>query len=146
MGPLRGCRAGSGLEIPQDAIQALDVALKHSAADSSLCTTVGRSFFFEGGGTQPISGGAEVWLGYKQSLRPCENGLTLNVDTAATAFLAPVPVLQQLSNALRKREDALSLEERGDLVKAKKAMRSLKVGTFAQRHPASWRRSGLAPR
>ena len=30
---------------------------------------------------------AQVWLGYQQSLRPCESGLTLNVDLAATAFL-----------------------------------------------------------
>jgi hypothetical protein len=32
---------------------------------------------------------AQVWLGYQQSLRPCETGLTLNVDLAATAFLQP---------------------------------------------------------
>ena len=34
-----------------------------------------------------ISSCAQVWLGYQQSLRPCESGLTLNVDLAATAFL-----------------------------------------------------------
>lgn len=32
-------------------------------------------------------GPRKVWLGYQQSLRPCESGLTLNVDLAATAFL-----------------------------------------------------------
>ena len=53
-------RAGAGLEIPQDAIMALDVALKHSTADNVLCTAVSRNFFFEGSGTTPISGGAEV--------------------------------------------------------------------------------------
>ena len=35
----------------------------------------------------PMSWCAQVWLGYQQSLRPCESGLTLNVDLAATAFL-----------------------------------------------------------
>ena len=34
-----------------------------------------------------VSDRRKVWLGYQQSLRPCESGLTLNVDLAATAFL-----------------------------------------------------------
>lgn len=73
----------------------------------------------------------QVWLGYKQSLRPCENGLTLNIDVAATAFLQPVPVLQHLANVLRKRDDLLTLEDRNDLRKAHKALSGLKV-TFAE--------------
>ena len=69
----------------------------------------------------------QVWLGYKQSLRPCENGLTLNIDVAATAFLSPDPVLKFLSNTLRRPEEALTLDNREDLRKAEKALRSLKV-------------------
>ena len=69
----------------------------------------------------------QVWLGYKQSLRPCENGLTLNIDVAATAFLSPDPVLTYLSNILRRPEQALTLDNREDLRKAEKALRSLKV-------------------
>jgi Argonaute linker 1 domain len=34
----------------------------------------------------------QVWLGYQQSLRACEMGLTLNVDVASTAFIEPQPV------------------------------------------------------
>jgi hypothetical protein len=70
----------------------------------------------------------QVWLGYKQSLRPCENGLTLNIDVAATAFLSPQPVLKYLSNIVHKREEMLTLEDRGELRKAQKAMTGLKVG------------------
>jgi len=70
----------------------------------------------------------QVWLGYKQSLRPCENGLTLNIDVAATAFLAPVPVLQYLSNMVRKREELLTLEDRAELRRAQKAIVGLKAG------------------
>lgn len=69
----------------------------------------------------------QVWLGYKQSLRPCENGLTLNIDVAATAFLSPDPVLKFLSNTLRRPEEALTLENREELRKAEKAIRNLKV-------------------
>ena len=70
----------------------------------------------------------QVWLGYRQSLRPCENGLTLNIDVAATAFLAPQPVLRFLSNIVRKREELLTLQDRTELRKAQKAIFGLKVG------------------
>lgn len=54
------CRVSSGLDVPQDAIQVLDVALKQGASNNALCSTVSRNFFFEGSGSFPISGGAEV--------------------------------------------------------------------------------------
>ena len=38
----------------------------------------------------------QAWLGFSQSLRPSQGGLTLNVDIAATAFLEPVPCLDYL--------------------------------------------------
>ena len=41
----------------------------------------------------------QVWIGYTQSARPCENGLTLNVDMACTAFLQEVPVPRFLVQA-----------------------------------------------
>ena len=48
------------MEMPADAIQALDVALKHSAADNALCTMVNRNFFFQGSQPSPLGGGVEV--------------------------------------------------------------------------------------
>lgn len=36
----------------------------------------------------------QVWLGYQQSLRVSEMGLTLNVDVASTAFVEAQPVRQ----------------------------------------------------
>jgi len=39
----------------------------------------------------------QLWLGYQQSLRPCQAGLALNVDIACTAFLEEVPVPQYLA-------------------------------------------------
>jgi Argonaute linker 1 domain len=36
---------------------------------------------------------SKVWLGYQQSLRACEMGLTLNVDVASTAFIEEQTVM-----------------------------------------------------
>lgn len=55
-------------------------------------TCVGRSFFTPEM-PSPISGGAEVWLGYYQSLRATQAGLTLNVDMSAMAFVRSMPMV-----------------------------------------------------
>src|SRR5690606_76774 len=68
---------------PYEAIHALEIILRH--VPSSLFTTVARSFYLDTK-THAISGGAEVWEGYFQSLRPSFGKMLLNVDTAATAF------------------------------------------------------------
>jgi len=38
--------------------------------------------------------GTEAWAGYKQAVKICRSGLTLNLDMAATAFLASGPLGQ----------------------------------------------------
>ena len=50
----------AGTEFPQDAVQALDVALKHGTALNPECHAVARAFFFRGSQTKSISNGAEV--------------------------------------------------------------------------------------
>jgi hypothetical protein len=45
----------------------------------------------------------QVWLGYHQSLQSTQSGLTINVDTAATAFLEEKCVLDFLVIVLRLR-------------------------------------------
>ena len=50
--------------------------------------------------------GAQVWLGYTQSLRPTQSGLTLNMDMAATAFLEVQPVVNFLLRAANFRSPA----------------------------------------
>lgn len=79
--------------MPRHALQALDVALKHRMGMHSLFRAdvmgLGRAFLFsEGQGASPLGGGAEVWMGYKQALRPCQTGLAITVDTAAGAVWA----------------------------------------------------------
>lgn len=41
----------------------------------------------------------QLWMGYQQSLRPCEGGLALNVDGACTAFLEECPVPDFMAKA-----------------------------------------------
>lgn len=74
-----------------DCITALDISLRHAPSMSLTC--VGRSFFTPKNPT-PISGGAEVWLGYYQSLRATQGGLTLNVDMSAMAFVRSMPMVR----------------------------------------------------
>ena len=65
--------------IPFDAVQALDVVMRH--LPSMKYTPVGRSFFL---GPEryydPLGGGREVWFGFHQSVRPSQQKMMLNID------------------------------------------------------------------
>lgn len=84
---LQAFMKGQDEDLAYHAIQALDVVLKHRASYNKDCLPVGRAFFFHDEQVRSIGGGAEVWLGYQQSLRPCQTGLALNINMAATAML-----------------------------------------------------------
>ena len=72
-------------QIPHDAIQALDVVMRH--LPSMNYTPVGRSFFSSPEGYyHPLGGGREVWFGFHQSVRPSQWKMMLNIDVSATAF------------------------------------------------------------
>ncbi|KAK9837636.1 hypothetical protein WJX74_001800 [Apatococcus lobatus] len=85
-----------GAEIPQDAVQALDVAFNHGISLRPDCLSIAAAFFFSNCTKLSLDTTAEAWLGFRQSLRPSQGGLTLNVDIAATAFLKPSHVLDFL--------------------------------------------------
>jgi eukaryotic translation initiation factor 2C len=70
----------------------------------------------------------QVWLGYQQSLRPSQGGLTLNMDMAATAFLEPRPVIDFLLRAvgLRSPQDFARLTPQQHRA-ASKAITGIKV-------------------
>lgn len=77
----------------------------------------------------------QAWIGYSQSLRPCENGLTLNVDMVCTAFLQELPVPKFLAEAAgftdfgQFIQAASAPNGRGEAAvrKARKAITGLKV-------------------
>ena len=70
----------------------------------------------------------QVRLGYQQSLRPCQGGLTLNVDTAASAFLSEQPVLDFLLRTMGCRDQSQLLRMDATFYrKANKAIQNVKV-------------------
>ena len=70
----------------------------------------------------------QVWLGYQQSLRACQSGLTLNVDTASTVFLSAQPMMQYLMNHLGVGEQGLVNMTQDVFRKASNAVKNTKVG------------------
>lgn len=91
---------GTSMIVPHDAVQALDVILRH--LPSMTYTPVGRSFF-----SQPsqqtengLGGGREVWFGYHQSVKPSRWRMSLNIDVSATAFYKEQSVIDFLRDVL----------------------------------------------
>jgi len=89
--------------IPLDAIQALDVVMRH--LPSMTYTPVGRSFFSSPDGYyHPLGGGREVWFGFHQSVRPSQWKMMLNIDVSATAFYKSQPVIEFMCEVLDIRD------------------------------------------
>ena len=79
-----GGRSG---QVPQDALQALDVVLKEATNLDPNIYNIGRSYFHMDGGTMDLGFGKECWAGNFSCVRPYgwkdhEILITLNVDTA----------------------------------------------------------------
>jgi eukaryotic translation initiation factor 2C len=91
---------GATINVPYNAVQALDVIFRH--LPSLNYTPVGRSFF-----TPPknnidngLGGGREVWFGYHQSVRVSRWKMTLNIDVSATAFYKTQSVIDFMCEIL----------------------------------------------
>ncbi|TPX51160.1 hypothetical protein SeMB42_g01966 [Synchytrium endobioticum] len=84
-------------EQPYEAIMALDIVLRHKP--SLRYVTVGRNFYTREGATT-LGGGAEVWSGYHQALRPVINSLKINVDVTASAFYEPGDLISMVTKIL----------------------------------------------
>merc|ERR1719450_336305 len=94
---------GRTRQIPFDAIQALDVVMRH--LPSMTYTPVGRSFFSSPDGYyHPLGGGREVWFGFHQSVRPSQWKMMLNIDVSATAFYKAQPVIDFMCEVLDIRD------------------------------------------
>ncbi|XP_062212056.1 protein argonaute 12-like [Phragmites australis] len=134
--------AGRQRELPQDTIQALDIALRE--CPSARYVTVSRSFFskaFGHGG--PIGSGVECWRGYYQSLRPTQMGLSLNIDISATAFYKPQPIIEFAVEYLNLRDASKRLSDL-DRIKLKKALKGVRVVVTHRRDiPMQYRITGI---
>ncbi|XP_044377492.1 protein argonaute 12 [Triticum aestivum] len=122
---LRQFLAGRSRDVPQDTIQALDIALRE--CPTTKYVSISRSFFsqsFEHGGA--IGNGVECWRGYYQSLRPTQMGLSLNIDISATAFYKAQAVMDFAVEYLNIRDASRPLIDQ-DRIKLKKALRGIRV-------------------
>uniref|UniRef100_A0ACD5X752 Uncharacterized protein n=1 Tax=Avena sativa TaxID=4498 RepID=A0ACD5X752_AVESA len=116
--------AGRHMELPQDTIQALDIALRECPTTKYL--SISRSFFsrsFGHGG--PLDNGVECWRGYYQSLRPTQMGLSLNIDISATSFYKAQPVMDFAVEYLNMRDTSRLSDQ--DRIKLKRALRGVRV-------------------
>lgn len=119
---------GRSRHIPMDAVQALDVVMRH--LPSMTYTPVGRSFFSSPDGYfHPLGGGREVWFGFHQSVRPSQWKMMLNIDVSATAFYKAQSVIEFMCEVLELRDPS---EQRKPLtdsqrVKFTKEIKGLKI-------------------
>ena len=73
------CRGKAQGALPQDSVQALDVALKNGASNHPDCVTLPRAFFFyDKDVVKPVGGGAEVDINTN-----CGNQLNRNLSYPA---------------------------------------------------------------
>lgn len=80
----------------------------------------------------------QVWLGFSQSLRACEAGLTLNVDVASTAFVQAQGAVEFVARAAGMRPDLLSNGLTGNQLRtATKAANNMQVCTLST-HPLTF--------
>lgn len=123
---LRQFLAGRQRELPQDTIQALDIALRQ--CPTAKYTSISRSFFSQSfGHGGEIGSGAECWRGYYQSLRPSQMGLSLNIDISATAFYKAQPVMDFVVEYLNIRDASRHSFSDQDRRKLKKALKGVRV-------------------
>ncbi|CAI5716252.1 unnamed protein product [Peronospora farinosa] len=126
---------------PYDALQALDVALRHSA--SKKFTVIGRNLF-HGNGATSLGEGAELWFGYFQSLRATQNRLVVNLDLAATAFVEEMSVVDFVCTTLSMRQMPTTLAKYQHSAFSK-AIRGVKVNiTHRPGVKRSYRVNGLS--
>ncbi|EAY91417.1 hypothetical protein OsI_13041 [Oryza sativa Indica Group] len=116
---------GRQRELPQDTIQALDIALRE--CPTSKYVSISRSFFSQSfGHGGEIGSGTECWRGYYQSLRPTQMGLSLNIDISATAFYKAQPVMDFAVQYLNIRDVSRRLSDQ-DRIKLKKALKGVQI-------------------
>ncbi|CAJ0642584.1 11300_t:CDS:10 [Entrophospora sp. SA101] len=119
------------------AITALDVLINQ--VPSNQFKAIGRRAFYSPENSQPLDGGAEVWSGYWQSLRPGQGRFYINFDTSATAFYEAgnlAEIIAKILGARRVEDLRRGINER-DRNKLERTLKSLK---FHVTHKANFKR------
>ncbi|KAK4486083.1 hypothetical protein RD792_008751 [Penstemon davidsonii] len=132
---------GRQLDLPQETLQILDVVLRDKPSNDYV--VVGRSFFSPLLGDKgELGDGLEYWKGFYQSLRPTQMGLSLNIDTSATAFFESISVSDYVAKLLNK--DLTRPLSDQDRIKVKRSLRGVRVGVGHQGTIRSYKISGFS--
>ncbi|PIA63976.1 hypothetical protein AQUCO_00201349v1 [Aquilegia coerulea] len=109
----------------QEVIQALDVVLRQTPISKFI--PVKRSFHSQKL-TCVLGNGLEAWSGFYQSVRPTQNGLSLNVDISAAAFVQNLMVIDFVKDILNIKGAPLTRQlSDAERLKVKRALKGLKV-------------------
>ncbi|KAJ3030641.1 Eukaryotic translation initiation factor 2C [Rhizophlyctis rosea] len=132
MAQLKEFLAGRLATTPYDAIMCLDIILRHKP--SMLYSTVGRAFYTQAG-AQSLQGGAEVWPGYHQSIRPAGDAMKINIDVSSTAFYEAGDLITMMCKVLGERVENLrrGLDDRKKQ-RLEKTLKGLRVITKHRGH------------
>ncbi|KAA3452890.1 protein argonaute 1-like [Gossypium australe] len=123
---LRQFLQGDQVDVPKDALQALDIVLRELPATNTSYCPVGRSFYFRDELRKDLDQGLQAWRGFYQSTRPTQRGLSLNIDVSSTVFIQPLPVIEFVTKLLNRNVSSGPLHD-ADRVKIKKALLGVKV-------------------
>lgn len=111
---------GSIGEPPLDAIQALDIILRHGPTLFKI--PIGNSLYPPAAiaqNRQDIDGGRELAYGFYQSVKTCFGGAMLSIDRSATCFYAQSSLLRFIAKVLKVDMDRCLQEKWTDAMKKK---------------------------
>eukprot|EP00210_Caulerpa_lentillifera_P004611 g4397.t1 len=92
------------IEVPRDVLQLLEICLRSSASSRPQCHLSGRSIYFDDPSVNyQLPGGGELWMGYHQGVKLCQEGLMLNVETTCTSFMRRRPVMELFEEVIGSR-------------------------------------------
>ncbi|CAG8690438.1 3353_t:CDS:2, partial [Acaulospora colombiana] len=109
------------------AINSLDVLIRHGPSMDPNFVSIGRSLYTSEN-SQALFGGAEVWQGYYQSVRPTGGKMMINVDLSATAFYQGGPLINMVTKLLGRRNPGeIGMINVGQRSRLEKDLKNLKI-------------------
>jgi len=116
------------------ALQVLDIVLRSGAAARDNAVVVRNSVYLylpkEPAMYCRMSKGTAAWAGFKQAVKPCQYGLSLNIDLATSAFMVEQPLLDlaaELVGAPGAKAISEGLRGPADAAKVKRGLKGLLV-------------------
>eukprot|EP00210_Caulerpa_lentillifera_P003566 g3401.t1 len=101
LGSLKDYIGGTSREYPAEAVRVLEIALSHAVSLIPDVVLHRKNVFSSTDrNNRSIGFGAEVFMGYHQSIKPCQGGLFANMDAACGAFHKAMPVHEFIKEIL----------------------------------------------